>query len=200
MDFLIEWTKNWAYTPHSLLALFGISFIEASFFPVPPDVLLITMGLLAPKKALIFSAIATVGSTLGGCFGYLIGIKGGYPILRRLAKKQTIDKVHKYFQRYEAWAILTAAFTPIPYKIFSISAGVFYVNFKIFVLASLIGRGGRFFLVGLVLMLTADALREFIFKYFEIFTILFIILLILGFISLRFITKVKFLTNKNGLS
>jgi membrane protein YqaA with SNARE-associated domain len=184
---LIDWTLHWANTPYGPLALFVIAFAESSFFPVPPDILLITLGLIKPSFALYLAAITTIGSVLGGMFGYFIGIKGGKPILERLVKKEKILIVHNYFEKYEAWAIFIAGFTPIPYKVFTIAAGVFYIDFKRFVLASILGRGGRFFIVATLIMFFGDQIKSLISKYFNIFSIIFVVLLILGFYCLRHI-------------
>jgi membrane protein YqaA with SNARE-associated domain len=184
---LIDWTLQWANTPYGPLALFVLAFAESSFFPVPPDILLIALGLLKPAFALWLAAITTIGSVLGGMFGYFIGIKGGKPILERLVKKEKIVLVHNYFEKYEAWAIFIAGFTPIPYKVFTIAAGVFYIDFKKFVLASILGRGGRFFIVATLIMFFGEQIKYFISKYFNIFSIIFVILLILGFYCLKHI-------------
>jgi len=187
---LINWTINWAQTPYGVYALFAISFAESSFFPVPPDTLLIALSLISPKTALFYSLICTIGSVIGGCFGYLIGFFGGRPILKRLFKEEKVKIVHNYFEKYGAWAIFIAAFTPIPYKVFTIAAGAFYINLPKFVIASILGRGGRFFLVGLFIMIFGETAKVIIKKHFELFTILFILLLIGGFYCLKHI-KIK---------
>lgn len=187
MKELFEWTIHWANTPYGQIALFIIAFAESSFFPIPPDVLLIALSLLNPPLSLWFATITTVGSVLGGMFGYFIGIKGGKPLLEKLVKKEKIVQVHNYFEKYESWAIFIAGFTPIPYKVFTIAGGVFYINFKKFVIASFLGRGARFFLVGALIMLFGEHIKIFIEKYFNIFSIIFVILLILGFYCLRYI-------------
>jgi membrane protein YqaA with SNARE-associated domain len=187
---LVKWTIHWANTPYGVWALFILAFAESSFFPVPPDLLLIALAIINPQNSLFYALVCTVGSVLGGMFGYLIGIKGGKPILERFVSKEKIRLVHDYFEKYEAWAIGIAGFTPIPYKIFTIAAGVFYINFKKFVLASIIGRGGRFFLVGTLILFFGKQIQNFLKEYFNIFSILFVLLLILGFYALKFI-KIK---------
>ncbi len=184
---LIDWTLAWAKTPYGPLALFCVAFAESSFFPVPPDLLLIALALTKPSEALILAAITTVGSVSGGMFGYFIGLKGGRPILKRLVDEEKIRKVHDYFQKYEAWAIFIAAFTPIPYKVFAIAAGVFYVDFKGFILASILGRGLRFFAVATLLYFFGERIKGFILEYFNLFSIVFVVLLILGFYALRYL-------------
>ncbi|MDP4012518.1 MAG: YqaA family protein [Candidatus Nanoarchaeia archaeon] len=143
---LIAWT-NKAFGKYNGYGLFSLAFMESSFFPIPPDFLLIAFVLANPESFLWLAFICTLGSVLGGMFGYLIGYLGEQVILEKLVAKNKIEKVHRLFEKYEAWAILIAGFTPIPYKVFTIAAGVFYVNFRIFVLMSILGRGSRFFLV-----------------------------------------------------
>lgn len=188
---LITWTVHWTETAYGPIALFIIAFAESSFFPIPPDILLIALGVLNPPEALFFSAIATAGSVLGGMFGYLIGIKGGRPLLERLVAKEKIVLVHNYFEKYEAWAIFIAAFTPIPYKVFTIAGGVFYINFKRFVIASLLGRGGRFFLVGGLITFFGESIKTFIEHHLNLLSILFVVLLILGVYLLRHLPVLK---------
>lgn len=188
---LTNWTTSWASTPLGPGMLFVLSFAESSFFPIPPDFLLIALCMMKPELSFYLAGICTVGSVLGGMFGYFIGLKGGLPILRKFFSEDKIEAVHKYFDKYEAWAIGVAAFTPIPYKVFSISAGAFYVNFKIFVLMSILGRGGRFFLVAGVFYFFGEEIKKYLFKYFDIFTIFFIGALVLGFYALKFFRAKK---------
>ncbi|MDI6794257.1 MAG: YqaA family protein [bacterium] len=188
---LITWTAHWAETAYGPIALFILAFAESSFFPIPPDILLIALGVLNPPGALFFSAIATAGSVLGGMFGYLIGIKGGRPILEWLVAKDKIVLVHSYFEKYEAWAIFIAGFTPIPYKVFTIAAGAFYINFKRFVIASLLGRGGRFFLVGGLITFFGEDMKVFMERHLDVLSILFVVLLILGVYALRHLPVFK---------
>lgn len=178
---LYEWMLSWSDSPYGVPALFCLAFAESSVFPLPPDVLLIALALGNPSLGWWFATVATVGSVLGGTLGYGIGWFGGRPILRKFMGQPKMDLVHDYFQRYEAWAIVIAAFTPIPYKVFTIGAGAFYVDFRTFVLASIIGRGGRFFLVAGAIQILGPWVKEVIDKYFNVLSILFVVLLILGF-------------------
>src|SRR3990167_5298438 len=182
---LIQWTIHWAQTDYGTYALFLIAFVESSFFPIPPDVLLIALSIISPQIAMFYATVCTVGSVTGGAFGYLIGLKGGRPILERFFSHEKIQLVHNYFEKYEAWAIGVAAFTPIPYKVFTIAAGVFYINFKKFVLVSILGRGGRFFIVAGLIQLFGAEIIHLIENYFELFTIIFVALLIGGFMLLK---------------
>lgn len=178
---LYDWMLSWADSPYGGLALFGLAFAESSFFLLPPDVLLIALTLGDPNQGMWFAMLATAGSVLGGMFGYGIGWYGGRPLIKKFMGEARMNLIHHYFQRYEAWAILIAGFTPIPYKVFTIGAGAFFVNFRTFCLASLVGRGGRFFLVAGAIQLIGPWVKDLIEKYFNVFSIVFIVLLLLGF-------------------
>jgi membrane protein YqaA with SNARE-associated domain len=191
---LKEWTVAWAHTENAVVALFVLAFAESSFFPIPPDILLIVMALNSPDQALFYALVCTVGSSAGGVFGYVLGKGGGKPLLERFVAREKIVMVHNYFQKYEAWAIGIAGFTPIPYKIFTISAGVFYIDFVKFVLVSFLSRGARFFLVAGLISFYGAYITEFLERYFNILSIIFIVLLVGGFyvvkkMSLRVVSK-----------
>ncbi|MHC1565288.1 MAG: YqaA family protein [Candidatus Syntropharchaeales archaeon] len=175
---LVDWTIA-ILEPYGSAGLFLLAFIESSFFPVPPDMLLIGLALLAPADAILYGVIATVGSVMGGIFGYWIGFKVGEPVLERFVKKEHIENVHDYFNRYEAWAVGIAGLTPIPYKVFTIAAGIFYLNPGRFIIASLIGRGLRFMTEGVVLYLYGEQIVDFLKLYFGWITILVTIIAIL---------------------
>lgn len=182
---LVEWVVAWAESPYGPAALFAIAFAESSFFPVPPDVLLIPLSIANPQAALVFALVCTVGSVLGGIVGHQIGKRGGRPIALKLFGEEKILLVQRLYQRYDVWAILIAAFTPIPYKVFSISAGVFELNFARFVVASAIGRGGRFFLVGGLIFAFGETIQHYLSQYFELAVTLFAILFVGGFILIN---------------
>lgn len=188
MKSLVQWTIN-KFMPYGPLGLFLLAFCESSFFPVPPDILLIVLAIARPEMSFILAGITTIGSVLGAIFGYFIGLKGGRPLLERFVSKERISLVHNYFNKYEAWAIGIAGFTPIPYKIFTISAGVFYINFIRFIIASILSRGARFFLVGSAIFFFGPTIKLYIEKYFNLFTIAFVLLIILGFVAVRVIGK-----------
>jgi len=160
----VTWT-NENFGSFGSPGLFTLAFMESSFFPVPPDLLLISFTLANPELAFFFALICTLGSVFGGMFGYGIGYVGEQLVLEKFFSKRKIERVHKLFEKYETWAILIAGFTPIPYKVFTISAGVFYVNFKKFVVASFIGRGARFFLVALLTKLYGQTVIDFLDKF-----------------------------------
>lgn len=178
---LYDWMLSWSDSPYGVPALFCLAFAESSFFPLPPDVLVIALTLGNPSQAWWYATVATLGSVLGGAFGYGIGWFGGRPLLLKFMGQNRMDLVHQYFQRYEAWAILIAGFTPIPYKIFTIGAGAFYVDFRTFMVASIVSRGARFFLVAFAIQFMGPWVKEMIEKYFNLFSIIFVVLLVLGF-------------------
>ncbi len=188
---LYQYILGWARTPYGALALFILAFIESSFFPIPPDILLIALCLSVPAKSFKYAFIAALGSVIGGCFGYLIGMKFmsavGVKIIEFYNIAEQFEYIKELYSRYDAWAVGIAGFTPIPYKIFTITAGAFNINFKVFIFASLISRGLRFFLIGWLIFAMGEKIKPLIDKYFNTLAIIFVILLILGFVSIKFI-------------
>lgn len=186
---LKAWVESYAEKPYAEWALFLIAFAESSFFPIPPDVLLIAMAVIKPGKAFRFAIICSAGSVLGGVFGYFIGWAFfetiGQPILRFYGAMGHYDTVKQLYSEHAFWAILSAAFTPIPYKVFTIAAGTFEVSLVTLVVASLIGRSGRFLLIAALFYFFGAKIKEFIDKYFEILTVVFLIMLVGGFVVVR---------------
>jgi len=188
---LYGWVLRWADTPYAAPALFLLAFSESSFFPVPPDVLLITLALSIPKKSFRYAFICTAGSVIGGILGYYIGQYGyeviGKPIVEFYHGQQIMAGIKTKYDLYGFWGILIAAITPIPYKIFTIASGVFDLNFIGFVSASVIGRAFRFFIVAGLIWKFGPSIKNFIDKYFNLLTFVFFGLLILGFIILKYV-------------
>jgi len=188
---LYDWVLHWADTPYGGWALFFLAFAESSFFTVPPDILLIALAVGAPKKSLRYALICSAGSVLCGCFGYLIGWQFmeaiGIRIIEFYNLTAKVDIIADLFQRYDAWAIAIAGFTPIPYKVFTISAGAFSINFIVFVLASIVSRSARFFIVGGLIYVFGPAIQAFIDRYFNILAVSFTILLVGGFILIKYL-------------
>ena len=183
MNFLniwIEWTKE-VFAPMGAWGLFILSFIEASFFPVPIETLLFILVLANPESALFYAFIATVGSTLGGIGGYYIGYVGEMTVLEKMFKREKIDKAHQLFNKYGWWAVFIGGFTPLPYKLFTIASGVFYIDLKKFISASIISRGLRFFAEAILLMLYGQIIIDFLNKHFNLITIVIVVLLIAGY-------------------
>lgn len=179
---LLYWVESFADTPYGGVALFVIAFAESSFFPVPPDVLLIALCLGSPERSLWFALICTVASVLGGMAGYAIGKWGGRPLLNRWFSSERLAPVEGYYERWNAWATGIGGLTPIPYKIFTIAGGVFRANFKVFVIASVIARGLRFFTIAILIYFYGDPIRNFIERHLNWLSIVFVILLVLGFL------------------
>ena len=178
---ILEWVESFALTPYGGTALFVIAFAESSFFPVPPDVLLIALCLGDPGSALWFAAICTAGSVLGGAFGYGLGRFGGRPLLLRWFGADRIAPVERYYERWNAWATGVGGLTPLPYKIFTIAGGVFAVRFSVFLLASLLARGLRFFTIAILIYYYGESIRSFIDRHLGWLSVAFVILLVLGF-------------------
>ncbi len=140
------------------------SCIESFFLLPPPDILLISMNLAKPEKALYYATVCTIASAVGGGIGYFIGFLGGRPVFNFLFKNkhEQFENVEKMYGKYGSFAVFFSAFTPIPYKIFTIASGILNMNFWKFFLASLLGRGLRFFLVSIVLMLFGEAIKHYV--------------------------------------
>ena len=181
----------WVQSPSGVWALFLLAVAESSFFPIPPDVFLMVLCIAAPKKAFRYAAICAVGSVLGGAIGYGLGVGFmdtlGVKILDWYGLQDKYVVVQDLYQRYDALAVGAAGFTPLPYKLFTITAGAFKINFVTFILMSIVSRSARFFLVAALIYKFGAPIRYFIEKYFNLLTILFLILLIGGFLLIRFL-------------
>ncbi len=188
---LYDWVLSWADHPQGQTALFVIAFAEASFFPIPPDVLLIAMAVGSSKNALRFAGICTLGSVLGGVTGYFIGsflweILGQYFFAYVPGfTPEIFAKVSQIYEDNAFWAVFTAGFTPIPYKVFTVSAGATGISFLPFIAASICSRSLRFFAVGILMKIFGPPVRGFIDKYFNILAIVFTLLLIGGFLVIK---------------
>jgi len=187
---LYDWVLHWAATPYGTWALFLLALSESSFFPLPPDVLLIALAVAIPEKSFKYALICSVGSVLGGCLGYLIGWQFmtsiGERIISFYGLNQKVAYIAELYSTYDAWAIGIAGFTPIPYKVFTISAGAFKINLWVFLLASIVSRAARFFLVGGLIYIFGSQIKSFIDRYFNLLAIAFTVLLVGGFIIIKF--------------
>ncbi len=188
---MYDWVLSWADTPYGGIALFLIAFAESSFFPIPPDVLLIALCLGKREHAFRFAAICTAGSVLGGLVGYGIGW-GLWGAVDQYFfsyvpgfSEEAFAGVQEIYQRWDFLFVFVAAFTPIPYKVITISAGAFGLNFLMFTIATVIGRSARFFLVSTLLYFFGEPIGDFIEKRFNLLTIVFTILLIGGFYVIK---------------
>lgn len=188
---LYFWTLHWAATRHATKALAGLSFAESSFFPVPPDVLLIAMTFAEPQKWKRFALWCSVASVVGGVAGYAIGWglwdTVGKPIVDFYQGQEVMEKVHHWYDQYGFWGVLAAAITPIPYKVFTIASGWFHFDFWLFVAASAVGRPFRFFLVAGLIGRYGERIRPFIEHQLEWVLVAFTALAILGFLAIKFL-------------
>ena len=188
---LYDWVLHWAATPSATIALFLLAFAESSFFPIPPDVLLIAMCVARPERSFRYAWICSAGSVLGGCLGYLIGWQFmavlGNRIVTFYGLTDQVARIETLYATYDAWAVGIAGFTPIPYKLFTIAAGMFNIDFTVFVLASMASRSARFFLVGGLIRLFGPPIQRFIDRYFDLLAISFTVLLVGGFVLLKYL-------------
>lgn len=188
---LYDWTMRWADHPAGSWALFFIAMLESSIFPIPPDVLLIALCVGGVSRSYKFAIICTAGSIIGGVIGYGIGFWGfdiiGKPIVKFYHGEALMNKIQDWYDTYGFWGNLIAAITPIPYKVFTITSGAFRFSFHEFILASLIGRSLRFFAVASALYFMGAKIRNVIDKHFDLCTWVFMILLIAGFLILKYL-------------
>lgn len=178
---MLLWVEGFAHSPYGTWALFVVSFAESSFFPIPPDVLLIALCLSEPESSLWYALVCSVASVLGGAAGYGIGRYGGRPLLLRIFSRERIDTVSAYFDRYNAWAVGIAGLTPIPYKVFTVSGGAFVIDFRVFLLASTVSRSLRFFVIAVLMWFFGAPIRDFIEGYLGWLFLAFVVLLVGGF-------------------
>lgn len=191
---LYDWLLSWAETPYGGIVLFVWALAESSFFPIPPDAFLIAMVLGARARAFSFAALASVASVIGGVAGYLIGYYlwwSGEGVFSGIAQfffdhvpgftVAQFTRVQGMYDAYGFWVVFTAGFTPVPYKVITISAGAFDISFAVFAVASAISRSARFFLVAWLLWKYGEPVRDFIDRRFNWLSIAFAVLLVAGF-------------------
>ena len=195
---LYDWMLSWGNSRWGALALFLFAFAESSFFPIPPDVLLIALCLGAVTRSFRFATICTAGSILGAMAGYAIGFlawqtpSGEYTALAQfffahVFSMEAFQEVGALYDKYNFWIVFTAGFTPLPYKLFTISGGLFHINFVMFIIASIISRGLRFFLIAGLIWKFGAPIKVFIDKYFNLLAIVFTVLLIGSFVLIGYI-------------
>lgn len=188
---LYDWTMSLAATRHAEKALGAVSFIESSFFPIPPDVLLIPMVLSERAKWLRYALICTVASILGALLGYAIGAflyeTIGQPILAFYGKENAFEQVAEWYNKWGGWGVLFAAVTPFPYKVLTIFSGATGLNLVTFIAVSVVGRGLRFFLVSWLLFHFGPPIRTFIEKNLGLLFTVFMVLLVGGFAAIRYV-------------
>lgn len=192
---MYDWVLGWADSKYGTLALFLISFAESSFFPIPPDVLQVALSVSRPKRSYYYAFVSAVGSVLGAVIGYYIG----YAFWAALGdffysyvpgvNQENVDHVGKLYQDHAFLSIFAAAFTPIPFKVFTIAAGMFsqYVSLHTLLLASALGRGCRFALVATMIYFFGERVRTLLEKHLEVMTIALFILVVGGFIAIKYL-------------
>lgn len=187
---LYDWTIALARHPKAEWALFGTAFAESSFFPIPPDVLLIAMAVAFPTRAFRYATITAAGSVVGGITGYAIGAfvfsTIGAPIVAFYHAEGLVQSIGLKYESYAFLTVFTAAFTPIPYKVITIAAGFFKISFLPFVLASAIGRSLRFFLLAGLIYRYGARITAFIEKYFNVLSFVFVVLLVGGYLLITY--------------
>jgi len=187
---LYDWVVGLSERPNGARTLFLIAFAESSFFPIPPDVLLIPLSIGAPRRALRFAALCTLGSLLGALLGYLLGLEFyeliGQRIVAFYSAGEQYERVQALYQQWDAVAIALAGLTPIPFKLFTITAGVFKINLITFTIVVLLSRGARFFLLGGLIWRFGPSIGNFVDRYFNLLVILFSILLVGGFFLVKY--------------
>ncbi len=189
---LYDWVLHWAQTPYGPTALFVLALVESIFFPIPPDPLLIALCLGAAGMSLRFAAVATFASVVGGMIGYALGAglwhvaEGWFFAYVPGVSPEAFLRVQSLYDQYDFWAVFLAGLTPIPYKVFTLSAGVFSVNFFVFVLASVLSRGLRFFALAALIYYFGPPIARFIDRYFNLLAWAFGILIVVGFVVIEF--------------
>ena len=197
---LYDWVLNWSNSKWGAFALFFLAFTEASFFPIPPDVLLIALCLGSRSKSLYFVFICSLGSALGAIFGYSIGYFLWWNSSQDFShfanfffniipgfSTEIFYEIKQKYEEWNFWVIFISGFTPIPFKVFTVSAGAFNINFNLFIIASLIARSARFLIIGGLIWRFGEPIRSFIDKYFNILAFVFSFLLIGSFFIIKYL-------------
>ena len=188
---LYDWTISLAESRNALWALAVVAFVESSVFPIPPDILMIPMILAAPRRAWLIAGVATISSVLGGLFGYYIGWglfeAVGRPVLEFYGKDAYFDDFRERYNEWGAWAVLIAGVTPFPYKVITILSGTTGLNIGVFMFASVIARGLRFFVLAALLWKFGPPIRVFIEERLNLMFTIFVVLLVGGFVAVRYL-------------
>lgn len=188
---LYEWVLSFAYSKYAPAALFCMSFAESSIFPIAPDVLQIAMTLERRDRAWYYAALSSVASVLGGLLGYAIGAllweASSSFFLTYVFDESTFAQVSALYRQWDAWIVFAAAFTPLPYKVFTIAAGVCQISLPVFLMASILGRSARFFLVATLLWHWGEPVKQFIEKYFNLLSLVFVALLLGAFLLIKYL-------------
>lgn len=188
---LYDWVMGLADHPRAMPLLAFIAFIESSVFPIPPDVMVLPMGLKNPKKAWKIALVTTVFSVIGGIFGYFLGYVFfdvvGSPILSLYGYEDKFTHFQSRYLEWGIWIVLFAGLTPFPYKVITITSGLMAMNLPLFILCSILARGARFFMIAALIYFFGEKIRVFIERYLGLLTILFFMLLFGGFLVLKWL-------------
>lgn len=187
---LYDWVFSLARHRRATPALAAVSFAESAFFPIPPDVMLGPMVLARPERAWFYATVCTLASVAGGLLGYLIGYflePLGLWILAAMGKAEAFETSKAMFQEHGAWVILIKGLTPIPYKLITISAGIFRFDLALFIALSVVTRGARFFIVAFVLKRWGEPMLAIVEKRLAMVTILLVVLLVAGLLAVKLI-------------
>jgi len=188
---LYDWVLHWAETPYGTPALLILAFAESSFFPVPPDVLLIALAVSMPSRAFWYALLCAVGSICGAYLGYGIGYFSweaiGRPLVEFYHGQETMDWIRLQYETFGFWGVFVAALTPIPYKVFTIASGLFGFHLGTFTAASILGRGLRFFAVGTLIYFFGPPVKDLIDRRFNLMAALFTVLLVGGFVVIKWL-------------
>ena len=188
---LYHWTLSLAQSPHAIWAMAAVAFVESSFFPIPPDILLIPMIIAAPTRWWRVALVCTVASVLGGALGYWIGAAlfetVGQPMLDFYGKGGQIEDFRAKYDQWGAWAVFIAGVTPFPYKVITIASGALSLDFATFMVASVLARGLRFFVVAFLLWKFGAPIRDFIDRRLGLVSVAFVAILLGGFVAIKYL-------------
>ena len=188
---IYDWTLTKSEHPKAVWFLSFISFIESSIFPIPPDIILIPMALVKKGKAFFYAFVCTISSVLGGLVGYMIGYlffnSLGSILINFYNLSDSVNDFKEYYLLYGVWIVIIAGFTPFPFKVITITSGLFNLNIFVFVICSLISRGARFYLLSLLINIYGERIKEFINKYFNLLTIIILILILIFLFIIKII-------------
>lgn len=189
LEALADWVLSWSSSPYAALALFATSFVDSVLIPVPPEPLLIAMSLARRALALPYAALATGASVLGALLDYYVGRWGGRPLAERFVDKGRLDRISGSFQRHDVWVVGLAAFTPLPYSVFSLAAGLAHLKPLRFTLASLAGRGARFFGISAGVYLLGDRIEEIATNYLGLASLVLALVLVGLYVLGRYLER-----------
>lgn len=186
---LIEWIVSWADSPWAPVVLFVVAFEDSVFLPVPPEPLQIAMSLSERSLAMPYAALVTVASVLGATLDYYIGRWGGRPVAERFVNKRRLERVTRFFQRWDIWGVGLAAFTPLPYPVFAVVSGIAELKLWRFLAASVVGRGARFFGIGAGVYLFGDQVRSLVANYLSLASLILGVLILAVYLLGRYLER-----------